>query len=419
MCDRRLCAELHAAACAGVSDLPTGPAQRAGDAVPSAMFVPRRIPRRERDEHAERVVAEHLVGLIARHRQIGRAALLLANDLDTAYSELQAARSLERDLDRLGAAARECLPRNWELETDLVPLARALSARQHGRAEDAWRSLLDDRPARSIQAEAADWLARHAFDNGQPRVSLRYQHAAAQLGRTTSAEAFRATYRQAGIAPDAAFSIYLAASRLDLHTARAVGLNDPLTDRQWADQDARWWASPREQTPASEPGNHQSESLARARDLAHDRRSEGWLSLAQGDFTAGPLGVRGLGRHVRAGRAEPADEDQFVRIRLSFERAADCLPDSAWPWYRLAELLAWAGFAERATECLAEGERRTLGDRHAERTLRPMLRALVEAGLGRAPNGLATAARPFPSEPFPAPSTWRFLSLRHTLKLPF
>ena len=30
--------------------------------------------------------------------------------------------------------------------------------------------------------------------------------------------------------------------------------------------------------------------------------------------------------------------------------AADRLPDVAWPWYRLAELLAWAGFAERAQD---------------------------------------------------------------------
>jgi hypothetical protein len=36
-----------------------------------------------------------------------------------------------------------------------------------------------------------------------------------------------------------------------------------------------------------------------------------------------------------------------------------------------------------------------------------MLRALVEAGLGTVADGLATAARPFPAEPFQAPLAWR------------
>ena len=73
--------------------------------------------------------------------------------------------------------------------------------------------------------------------------------------------------------------------------------------------------------------------------------------------------VRTLGRAVRTGSAEPADEDAFVRIRLAYEGAAERLPDSAWPWYRLAEMLAWAGFAERAQAHLAEAERRNLGSR--------------------------------------------------------
>jgi hypothetical protein len=110
--------------------------------------------------------------------------------------------------------------------------------------------------------------------------------------------------------------------------------------------------------------------------------------------------VRTLGRNLRAGRAEAADQDTFIRIRLAYESAADRLSDVAWPWYRLAELLAWAGFAERAAEHLAQAERRSLGPRDAERTHRSVLRALVQAGLGSGPDGLATAARPFPSEPF-------------------
>jgi len=98
-------------------------------------------------------------------------------------------------------------------------------------------------------------------------------------------------------------------------------------------------------------------------------------------------------------------------MRLAYEGAADRLPDVAWPWYRLAELLAWAGFAERALEHLVQAERRGLGNRQVERSARPLLRALVQAGLGTAPDGLPTAARPFPAEPFGPRFTWR-LGLR-------
>ena len=90
------------------------------------------------------------------------------------------------------------------------------------------------------------------------------------------------------------------------------------------------------------------EALNRARDVAQNKRDQGWLMLAEGDYLAGPLGVRTLGRTVRAGAAEAADHDTFLRTRLAYEGAADRLPDAARPWYRLAELLAWAGFAERA-----------------------------------------------------------------------
>src|SRR6202022_971054 len=135
--------------------------------------------------------------------------------------ELWAARLLEPDLDRPGASARDCMPREWELETDLTPLARALSARFHPRAADAWRRLLDDRPARSVQAEGAEWLAREAFGSGDRRTSLRILHAASLLGRGTDPEAFHVAYRQAGLDPAAAFSLYLAASRVDPRTARA------------------------------------------------------------------------------------------------------------------------------------------------------------------------------------------------------
>src|SRR5207248_6991098 len=167
--------------------------------------------------------------------------------------------------------------------------------------------------------------------------------------------------------------------------------------------DARWWRSGGE----NEPSDHQAEALARARDLAVAPRDIGWLLLAEGDSIAGALGVRSLGRSVRAGCADPTDEDSFVRMRLAYEGAADRLPDIAWPWYRLAELLGWAGFAERAAEHLSEAERRGLGSRDAERTQRPLLRALVEAGLGRSQTGVPTAPRPFPAEPFGRGLGWR------------
>src|SRR3712207_8788460 len=58
---------------------------------------------------------------------------------------------------------------------------------------------------------------------------------------------------------------------------------------------------------------------------------------------------------------------------LAYEGAADRLPDVAWPWYRLAELLAWAGFAERARGHLLEADRRSLGSRESDRVFRPVL----------------------------------------------
>ncbi len=405
LCARRLCAELHEVSCAAVSALPAGQIP-----VPTRLaFAPRPRPRRQRNPEAERLIAEHLVQQITQHRHAGRTALL-AGDLDTAFDELWAARLLEPDLDGLGATARECMPREWEIETDLTPLARALSSRLHPRAADAWRRLLDDRPARSVQAEGAEWLAREAFGSGNRRTALRILHAASLLGRGTDAEAFHVAYRQAGLDPLAAFSLYLAASRIDPRTARAVALRDPLTDTQWSDQDPRWWThagvpAPLEQT------DHQLEALHRARDLAHTKRDQGWLLLAEGDHAAGPLGVRTLGRNVRAGCAELADEDAFVRIRVAYDGAADRLPDVAWPWYRLAELLAWAGFRERAEDHMAQAERRSLGRRDAEHTTRPLLRALVHAGLGTGPDGLPTAVRPFPAEPFGLQLAWR-LKLR-------
>jgi hypothetical protein len=410
LCARRLCAELHDASCVAVVEAVADATQAADRSLMTVTVVPKAPPRRDRNQQTERLLAEQTVLHVTRHRQAGRAALM-AGDLDTAFEELWAARQLEPDLDRLGATARESIPPDWEVETDLTPLARALSSRLHPRAGDAWRRLLEDRPARSIQAEAAEWLAREAFGAGASRTALRILHAASLLGRHTESDAFHVAYRQASIDPLAAFNLYLAASRVDPRTARAIGLRDPLTDAAWTDQDPHWWARDSHSAAPSGATDHQLEALHRAADLAHSKRDQGWLMLAEGDHAAGPLGARTLGRNVRTGCAEPADEDAFVRIRLAYESAADRLPDVAWPWYRLAELLAWAGFGERAEEHLAQAERRSLGNRDAERTNRPVLQALVQAGLGKGSDGLSTTDRPFPSEPFGLPLAWR-LKLR-------
>ncbi|MBV9748808.1 MAG: hypothetical protein JO157_08330 [Acetobacteraceae bacterium] len=405
LCARRLCAELHEAACSAVSVLPSEPVLAVARAYADRRSPPRR---RERNPDIERLLAAQLVENISDHRRGGRAALLVG-DLDTAFDELCAARLLETDIDRLGPDARACLPREWELETDLTPLARALSAGRHPRASDAWYQLLADRPARSIQAEAAEWLARAAFEAGHSREGLRMLHAASRLGRPTPPGTFAAAYRQANLDPVAAFGLYLAATRVDAGTARSIRLRDPLTEAVWADQDPRWWwRSPLAASACvGEPTEHGQEALGRARDLASSRRDVGWLHLAEGDGIAGPIGVRDLGRSVRTGRAEAADEDAFLRIRLAYEGAADRLPDVAWPWYRLAELLAWAGFEERAREHLAHGDQRTLGSREADSTTRRVLRGLVRAGLGEHPDGMPPVPRPFPSEPFGPRAAWR------------
>jgi hypothetical protein len=296
----------------------------------------------------------------------------------------------------------------------LLLLARALSSRGHPRATDTWRRLLEEYPPRSVQAEAAEWLAREAFGAGQPRAGLRMLHAASVLGRPVDPDAFRGTYKQSNLDPVAAFSRYLVVARLDRATARAAGVRDPLTEQMWANQDPRWWRiEPARHALAnsvqrSQPEtDHQTEALNRARDLAQSKRDIGWVFLAEGDYVAGPRGVRTIARNARSGDAEAADHNAFVRIRLAYEGAADRLPDVAWPWYRLAELLAWAGFGERAQEHLAQAERRCLGNREAERVQRPLLRSLIQAALGTTVDGAIKAPRPFPIEPFGIPLAWR------------
>jgi hypothetical protein len=343
---------------------------------------------------------------IVYHRRAGRAALL-SGDFETAFDELLAARHLEPKLDHLGAEARDLLPAEFEMETDLTPLARALSTRQHPRASDAWRCVLEDRPARSIQAEAAQWLALDALRHGHRLGGLRALHAASELGHGPTPDRFHALYREAGIDPHGAFELYLGAVRLDPGNARALGLHDPLTDASWPDQDARWWLPEDAVVHTRRATDHQAEALGRARDLALTHRDRGWLLLAEGDYAAAGLGVRTLGRIMRTGNTEQADADAFVHIRVCYESAAESLPDVAWPWYRLSELLAWAGFCELAAECLEQAERRTLGSRASERANRPALRGLVEAGMGHGVDGMPTATRPFPAEIFGKSLTWR------------
>ncbi len=370
--------------------------------------------RRAELEHTRANLAKELIEGIASHRARGRAALLV-DALDDALTELWMARDLEHDLENLGAAAHDLLPPDWEMQTDLVPLARALSSRGHPRAPDIWRVALDDGTARSIQAEAVEWLARDAFGSGQGRLALRILHAGSLLGRKVEAEALRLSYKQAGLEPSAQFAHYLAAVRLEPHAARAADLRDPLTGRVWSDQDPRWWRDGLERAlPPTRRGRettvdveHQREALSRAADLAASSRDHGWLLLAEGDFIAGPTGARVLGRGLRAGYADSGDHDLFMRVRLAYEGAADRLPDVAWPWYRLAEMLAWAGFVERAAEHLAQAERRKLGSHASDREQRPILRTLVQAALGNEPERAPRVPRPFPAAPHGPHLMWR------------
>jgi hypothetical protein len=207
--------------------------------------------------------------------------------------------------------------------------------------------------------------------------------------------------------PAAAVAVYLAVSRLDTPTARANRLRDPLTGGDWVEQDVHWWHSdPCSKDTASD---HQRQAIGRARDLAVTPRDLGWVLLAEGDFWAGPLGARALGRSVRAGYAEAADEDSFLRIRLAYEGAAEMLPDMAWPAYRLAELLAWAGFSARAAAYLQQADRLALGDRLLDEPTRPTLRGLVQAASGDGPPVQPSAIKPFPSAPHAPRRRWPFL----------
>src|SRR5919202_2411099 len=209
LCLKTFCAQLHEAACEALSALP-------GELFPEQPQRPvAQATKQARKVGPDQQLLDNLILTIAQHRADGRAALVV-DELDHAFTELCAARDKELQLDRLGPAAARALPDGWELETHLTPPARALSAGNHARASDAWRRVLDEGPARSIQAEAAEWLAREAFSAGKVRLGLRILHARSRLGRPVdSPETFAAAYRQAGLDVARAFALYLTASRLD------------------------------------------------------------------------------------------------------------------------------------------------------------------------------------------------------------
>ncbi len=352
-------------------------------------------------------MVEELIHRLLDHRSAGQAALIEGN-ANRALAELWAARDLEVQVESLGLVALRLLPPGADLETDLLPLARVLSSRSHPRAREVWRRLLEDAPARSVQTEAGEWLARDAFGRGTRRTALRMLHACSMLGWPVNAEGFRFAYGEASLDPGAQFGLYLVATRLDAHAARAHGLVDPLTGQGWPDQDPRWWLEPDQAVLWPRPSraalpqasDHRQEAFSRARDLAVSSRDLGWLSLAEGDLLIGPSGPRPLARAIRTGAGDQVDQNLFVRARLAYEHAADRLPEVAWPWYRLAELVAWAGFGDRARAHLAEADRRALGSHALDRAVRRPLQDLVRIALGELALPTTAEIWPFPTEAF-------------------
>src|SRR3954454_23664173 len=81
LCPRRLCAEVHEAACDAAATLPTAPMLGASLPISGVVYKARPRPRRQRDPETERLLAEQLVMQITKRRHTGRGALL-AGDLN-------------------------------------------------------------------------------------------------------------------------------------------------------------------------------------------------------------------------------------------------------------------------------------------------------------------------------------------------
>src|SRR5918911_1298387 len=109
LCLKKFCAELHEAACEALSALPGALfAQQQPEPRPVAQAA-----RKARKVGPDQQLVDNLILTIAQHRADGRAALVVG-ELDQAFSELSAARDLEVQLDRLGAAAARALLEAWE-----------------------------------------------------------------------------------------------------------------------------------------------------------------------------------------------------------------------------------------------------------------------------------------------------------------
>jgi hypothetical protein len=198
-----------------------------------------------------------LVLAITRDRHTGRAAPV-AGDLDTAFTNCSA--HLPPGLDHVRAIAREVVPREWELETDLTPPARCARARSRGRPMpgDVFSTIA--RRARFRRGGQVARARRAWFEasQGRPAHAARWQ----PLSRRVETETFLSGYSGLG-STRARVGQYLSATRLDLCSARPIpAIRSPIACIR---QDPLAAASTIRPTDARITS---SEALNHARDLA-------------------------------------------------------------------------------------------------------------------------------------------------------
>ena len=303
------------------------------------------------------------------------------------------------------------MPHDWEIETDLTPLARALSSRASARCGEAWRRVLTKiaRRARSRPKPPSGSRAMRSARASADRAAHAARRAACSVARSSQRRSRRL---QAGWTRSSrAFSLYLTASRLDAHTARGDRLARPV-DRPplvrpgpalVAGRDRPRAAPRRGRAPARSPAPR-----ARPRRTASATRAG--CCWPKAIIAAGPLGVRTLGRNVRSRLTEPADEERSCAFGSPMR--APRIDSRTSPGRGIAWRSCWHGRGSPNARHEPPASRTALAGRpHCRSRASSVLRTLVDAGLGRPIDGLSTAARPFPSELF-APNLIARLRLR-------